>query len=347
MQYSYLFRDDYSEGAHPRILEALSRNNLQQEPGYGADSFAQEAERLIISKIKQPQAKVYFVAGGTLANLVSFSAILKPYESVISAHSGHISVNEAGAIEATGHKINVVPGVGGRLTPSAVQEIVAMHTDEHMVVPRAAYISQATELGTVYVKKELQALSKICKQNNLYFYVDGARIGNALVSSIADHGIDTIAELADMIYIGGTKNGALFGEAIVVINPDLQEKFNYHLKQRGALLAKTRAISVQFVELFKDDLYFENAKHANQMAKSLADGIAECGYGFLSESPTNQIFPVFPNSIIEKLEQEYGFYVWASGSSSNKSSAIRLVTSWATPQDAVNKFLDDLKKLKP
>jgi threonine aldolase len=348
MPHKHLFRDDYSEGAHPRLLEALSKTNTQQEPGYGADSFTHEAEQLIIKKIKQPQARVHFVAGGTLANLTSLSAISKPYESVILTENGHPNVHEAGAVEATGHKLYVVAGVGGKLTPDAIQKVVAEHTDEHMVVPRTAYISQATEMGTVYSKKELQALSKVCRQHKLYLYVDGARIANAIMAEDADHDIDTIAELSDMFFIGGTKNGALFGEAIVIVNPNLQDKFRYHLKQRGALMAKTRAISVQFLEMFKDNLYFDNAKHANQMAQKLAKGIAECGYEFLTVSPTNQIFPILPDSIIEQLQKKYGFYVWVPNVSitgKTSTSAIRLVTSWATSQDAVNEFLSDLKSL--
>jgi threonine aldolase len=345
MSYLYLFRDDYSEGAHPKVLEALSRTNAQQESAYGVDSFSLQAEQLIKEKINKPNAHVHFVSTGTQANLVSFASFLKPYESVIAADTGHPNVHEAGAIEATGHKINIIPGVEGRLTAKAIQEIVSMHTNEHMVKPRALYISQATELGTIYGKKQLQELSQLCKQAGLYFYIDGARIGNAIMAKSGDCDLSNIADLCDMFYIGGTKNGALFGEAIVIVNPNLQENFRYHLKQRGALLAKTRAISVQFSELFKNDLYFENAKHANVIAQELAAGIEECGYSFLSTTSTNQIFPILPNSIIEKLQQTYAFYSWPRPVSVPDSSAIRLCTSWATPKSAVQKFLSDLKKL--
>lgn len=300
----YLFRDDYSEGAHPRILDALSRTNLQQQDGYGTDSFLQEAERLIKESIAKPEANVHFVSAGTQANLICLASLLKSYESVIAADSAHPSVHEAGAIEATGHKINVVTGVEGRLTPEAIQGIVSTHNDEHMVKPRVVYTSQATELGTIYNKQELHNISQVCKQNDLYLYLDGARIGNALMSEEADFDLGDIANMCDMFYIGGTKNGALIGEAIVIVNPNLQQNFRYHLKQRGALLAKTRAVSVQFVELFKDNLYFENAKHANVMAQRLAGGIKECGYGFLNSTSTNQIFPILPNRVIEKVAEE-------------------------------------------
>jgi len=345
MSYLYLFRDDYSEGAHPRVLEALSRTNLQQEFAYGSDSFSLEAEQLIRGKINKLTAHVHFVSNGTQANLVSFASLLKPYESMIAVDSGHPNVHECGAIEATGHKINVVSGVEGRLTPEAIEETVNMHSDVHMVKPRVAYISQATELGTIYNKKQLQELSQVCKRLGLYFYIDGARIGNAIMSKEGNVDLSTIADLCDIFYIGGTKNGALFGEAIVIVNANLQENFRYHLKQRGALLAKTRALSVQFLTLFKNDLYFENAKHANVMAQELALGIAECGYSFLSATSTNQIFPILPNVVIDALQKKYAFYVWTKSVSAPNNSAIRLCTSWATPESAVQNFLNDLKQL--
>ncbi len=345
MPYEYIFRDDYSEGAHPKILEALLKTNLQQEAGYGMDTFTEEAEQLIKKTINKPQAQVHFVATGTQANLICLAALLKPYESVIAVDTGHPCVHEAGAIEATGHKINVAPGIEGRLTPDAVMEILNSHTDEHMVKPRTVYISQSTELGTIYNKQQLQELSKICKQEKLYLYIDGARIGSALMSSKADFDLALIADLSDMFYIGGTKNGALLGEAIVIVNPDLQKDFRYHLKQRGALLAKGRTISLQFLELFKDNLYFENARKANTMALQLAAGIEGCGYGFLSVTSTNQIFPILPNSIIEKLQQKYAFYIWKKSVFKPDHSAIRLCTSWATPESAVQKFIGDLRQL--
>ena len=345
MSYKYFFFDDYSEGAHPRILEAFSRTNLQPERGYGIDSFALEAEQLIKEKIGKPEAQVYFVSSGTHANLICVSSLLKPYESVIAPDNGHANVHEAGAIEATGHKINVVPGVAGKLTPEAIREILATHTDEHTVKPRAVYISQATELGTVYNKKELQDLYNLCKENGLYLYIDGARIGNAVMAKNSDLDLRDIANLCDIFYIGGTKNGALLGEAIVIVNPNLQENFRHHLRQRGGLLAKARAVTVQFVELFKDNLYLENAKHANDMAQKLAAGIKECGYEFLNEPIANQIFPILPNAIIEKLEKKFGFYKWSKAPSVPDNSVVRLVASWATTEAAVQEFLNELKQL--
>jgi threonine aldolase len=331
MPHSILFFDDYSEGAHPRILEALGRTNFQQDRGYGKDSFTQEAIRLIREKIKKPEAAIHFVSTGTQANLISIASMLMPYESVIATHEGHIAVHETGAIEATGHKVNVVPSVAGKITPEAIEAVIAEHIDEHMVQPRVVYISQATEVGTIYCKKELQALYQTCQAKGLYLFIDGARIGSAVVSKEADLDLEDIANYCDFFYIGGTKNGALLGEALVIIHPDLQQHFRYYMKQRGALMAKTRVITIAFLELFKDDLYFENARHA----------IEASGYGLLQPFSTNQIFPILPSKVIQALEEKYGFYHWLSNTAP-EHSAIRLVTSWATQEEAVDSFLRDL-----
>ena len=246
MTYKHLFFDDYSEGAHPRILEALQRTNLQQEPGYVMDSFAVQATKLIREKFGVPEADVHFVASGTHANLCVLSAMLKPYESVIAADSGHINQHEAGAIEATGHKINTVKGYDGKVSPGEIQEMVEFHNFDQMVLPRAVYISQSTELGTVYTTAELTALSEKCKEHQLYLYVDGARLGAACAAKDGDLDPATLARLVDVFYIGGTKNGALIGEAIVIVNPQLNDHFRFNLRQRGGLLAKGRALSLQF-----------------------------------------------------------------------------------------------------
>lgn len=343
MVYKFLFFDDYSEGAHPRILEAFSRTNIQQERGYIMDSFAIEATELIRNKINNPDADVHFVSSGTHANLVVLASLLRPYESVIAATSGHINLHETGAVEATGHKINAVEPNDGKVTPQEVERIVAMHNFDQMVKPRAVYISQSTEVGTIYSKRELEELSRICKKHNLYLYIDGARLGAALASSLSDLDMESLAKLTDIFYIGGTKNGTLIGEAIVIVNPTLKENFRYHLRQRGALLAKGRVVSLQFLELFKDNLYFDIARYANEMAQKLTNGIKECGYEFLVDSPTNQIFPILPNIIINKLQKEYGFHLWQTVDT--EKSVIRLVTSWATPDSAVKEFIATLKAL--
>jgi threonine aldolase len=341
MTYKHLFFDDYSEGAHPRILEALQRTNLQQEPGYVMDSFAIEATRLIQERFGRPGADVHFVASGTQANLCVLSAILKPYESVIAAESGHINTHEAGAIEATGHKINVVKGQDGKVRPDEIQDTVEMHDFDQMVVPRAVYISQSTELGTVYSTAELAALSAKCKEHGLYLFVDGARLGAGLTAQGGDLDPATLAGLVDIFYIGGTKNGALIGEANVVVNPQLNDHFRYNLRQRGALLAKGRAVSLQFHELFRDNLYFDIALHANTLAQHLAAGIKKCGYQLLVEAATNQVFPIFPNTIVERLQQDYGFHFWEKFD--EQRSVVRLVTSWATEETDVSGFLTALQ----
>lgn len=339
----FSFFNDYSEGAHPRVLKALQETNEQQEPGYGLDSFSQIAADLLRDLIKQPKAAIHFVATGTQANLITLSSFLKSYESIIAPEQGHICVHETGALEATGHKVHALPGQAGKLLPESVRELIALHNDEHSVRPRVLYISQATELGTIYSKRELQALRAVCNEHQLYFFLDGARLGNAMMAEGNDADLADIAALCDAFYIGGTKNGALLGEAVVIVNPVLQDSFRYHLKQRGALMAKGRVIAVQFKELFRDGLYFENARHANAMAQKLAHGIRERGYAFAQDSKTNQLFPIFPDSIIEKLKKDYGFYVWEKTSD---GSVIRLVTSWATPEAAVEAFLKDLAELK-
>lgn len=341
MKHSFL--NDYSEGAHPQILEALSATNLQQETGYGLDSVSLEAAKAIQKHLKNDQVDIHFISGGTHANLTVLSAITRPHHSIIAVESGHINVHEAGAIEATGHKINICPAKEGKLTLSELEKTFKYHTDEHMVKPKVVFISQATELGTVYTKQEIAEISQFCHQNGLYLYLDGARLGSALVSENSDLKISDLPQFCDAFYIGGTKNGALLGEAIVICNDELKEDFRYHLKMRGGLLAKGRLLGVQFLELFKEDLFFNLAKHANQQAKKLSDGIEESGYKFLVPSSTNQIFPILPNPLIDKLQKNFGFYKWQEIDS--QTSACRLITSWATQDQPIEEFLTEFKNL--
>jgi len=339
--FKYSFFNDYSEGAHPAILELLAKTNLAQETGYGEDAFSRQAAELLTQAVGNPTAAVHFVSGGTQANLIVLAALLKPYESVIAARTAHIAVHEAGAIEATGHKIHTAETADGKLTPALIQEIVDQHTDEHMVKPRAVFISNSTEVGTAYRRDELAALAQCCRDNRLYLYVDGARLGSALVSAGSDLTLPDLGRLVDVFYAGGTKNGALIGEAIIINNPALQADFRFHLKQRGALLAKGRLLGIQFVGLFSDGLYFELARHANAMAGKLAGGLAAQGFRFLTNSTTNQIFPILPDALIAELQQSYGFYVWSRADAEH--SAIRLVTSWATPAEKVAEFIADVQ----
>lgn len=337
----YSFANDYSEGTHERILKVLSDTNLLQEQGYGNDDFCHQAVELIRNKIQNPQADVHFVSGGTQANLIVIDSMLKSYESIIATTQGHIAVHEGGAIEATGHKINTVQTEDGKLRVSDIQSVLDIHTDEHMVKPKAVFIANSTEIGTIYTEEELEELSRFCKKNKLYLYLDGARLGSALVSKKNNLTLSKLAQLVDVFYIGGTKNGALLGEAIILLNDDLKENFRFYLKQRGALLAKGRILGIQFLELFKDDLFFELASHANSMAEKLSQGIKNLHYDFLVEPASNQIFPVFPNVLIKKLEQKYAFHVWQKFDEEN--SVIRLVTSWATQEKFVDLFLQDLQ----
>ena len=334
----FSFKNDYSEGCHPNILEALLYSNTNQQAGYGEDEYSLKAKDLIKKTINNQEADVYFVSGGTQANLIVISSILKPYQCAVSASTGHILNNETGAIEATGHKILSIETEDGKLKPADIQTVLDSHRNvPHQVMPKLVYISNSTELGTIYQKQELEELSDFCWQNNLYLFMDGARLGHAITSEISDLSLEDIAKLTDVFYLGGTKNGALIGEAIIINNTSLQEDFAFNIKQKGALLAKGRLLGVQFLELMKNDLYFDLAKHANQQAMKIKNALLEKGTVFLSDTYTNQIFPVLSHDIIEILSEKFEFYVWKN--IDEKSSAIRLITSWNTSDEAIQDFI--------
>ncbi|QOX65534.1 aminotransferase class V-fold PLP-dependent enzyme [Anoxybacterium hadale] len=337
----YSFLCDYSEGAHPQILDALNRTNLEQTEGYGMDPHCREAAALIQRHIGREDADIHFFVGGTQTNLTAISAFLRPHHAVIAASTAHIQVHETGAIEATGHKILLKSSADGKLTPAHIQAALDEHEDEHMAKPKLVYISNSTEIGSIYLKAEIEQLSLICRSNGLILYMDGARLGSALSSRENDMTLQDIAGLVDAFYIGGTKNGALMGEALVICREDLKEDFRYHIKQRGGLLAKGRLLGIQFEELFRDHLYFELAAHANRMAGLLNECFLDLNCSFLTHSPSNQIFPILPNEIINKLEEDYAFYRWKK--TDDTHSAIRLVTSWATEEKDVQRFIDQLK----
>ncbi|MDV3426216.1 MAG: low specificity L-threonine aldolase [Bacillota bacterium] len=339
----YSFKNDYSEGTHPRILNALSETNFEQAEGYGEDSYSIKAKEVLKQKIKLDNIDIHFLTGGTQTNLIAISAFLRPHEAAVSANTGHILVHETGAVEATGHKVISVESEDGKLNPEKVKSLLDIHTDEHMVKPKLVYISNPTEIGTIYNKTELERLSSFCRENNLILYMDGARLGSALCSDENDLELSDFGRLLDAFYIGGTKNGALLGEALVICEDSLKEDFRFYMKQKGALLAKGKILGIQFLELFKDDLYFDLARHANKMAELLRNSISSMGYKFLISSPTNQIFPIFPNKVIEKLQEKYLFYIWSKEDEFN--SSVRLVTSWATKEDAVEAFIKDLKNI--
>ena len=340
----YSFKNDYSEGAHPRILDALIKYNLTQQNGYGLDEYSLNAAKFIRDKCAAPNASVHFVSGGTQANLTMISAFLRPHESVVSAHTGHIFTNESGAIEATGHKIHGVETADGKLRPQDIQNILDAHQNvPHQLKQRLVYISNSTEIGTIYSKKELQELYEFCQNKNLILFMDGARLGHALTAETSDMSLADIAKYTDAFYLGGTKNGALIGEAIVINNPALQDEFGFHLKQKGALLAKGRLLGIQFEELMRDNLYFELADHANRQAMKIKEAFEEIGCDFLAETFTNQIFPVLNAKQIDQLSEKYDFYIWKKIDS--ERSAIRLITSWSTTDETVAGFINELKEL--
>ncbi|WP_295223110.1 aminotransferase class I/II-fold pyridoxal phosphate-dependent enzyme [uncultured Chryseobacterium sp.] len=335
----FSFKNDYSEGCHPDILQALLEHNLNQQAGYGEDEYSKKAKDLVREKMRNPDADIYFVSGGTQANLIVISSVLRPYQCAVSASTGHILNNETGAIEATGHKILSIEKEDGKLTPEDIIQVLESHRNiPHQVMPKLVYISNSTELGTVYTLKELEDLSTFCKENNLYLFMDGARLGHGLTSEISDLTLEKVAELTDIFYLGGTKNGALIGEAIVINNKELQQDFAFNIKQKGALLAKGRLLGIQFMELMKNDLYFDLAGHANRQAMKMKNAMQERGVQFLSDTYTNQIFPILSHELIEKLAQKFDFYVWKK--MNDRFSAVRLITSWNTGDEPVNEFIE-------
>lgn len=335
----YNFQSDYCELAHPSVLEAFAAAQSTQFEGYGLDEFSARAATFVRELIKMPNADIHFIAGGTHANLVVISSVLRPHEAVIAPKTGHIFVHETGAIEATGHKICTANSKNGKLKPADVEAIITEHCDEHMVKPKLVYISLSTECGGIYSKSELTDLSVFCRKNGLYLYIDGARLGAAVNSPACDLTYGDIAALTDAFYIGGTKNGAMFGEAIVICNDKFKEDFRFLIKQRGAMLAKGAATGIQFEALFKNGLYDKLATHSVNMALKLADGIKNAGFDFLYPPETNLFVPVLPKKLVAQLRESYVFHDWED---MGDKMAVRLVTSWATPEHVVDQFIADL-----
>lgn len=339
----YCFNNDYSEGAHPKILEVIQNASFDQHAGYSMDRHTEHAKELIKKAICREDVDIHMLVGGTQANMTVISAALRPHQAVIAVCTGHINVHETGAVEATGHKVLTQQAADGKLTPALIQKTLDGHTDEHMVQPKMVYISNTTEIGTQYTLAELEALSCCCRQNGLYLFLDGARLGAALTSPVNDLTLADIARLADVFYIGGTKNGALFGEALVIAHPDLKTDFRFMIKQKGGMLAKGFLLGIQFEELFKDGLFFKLAAHANAMAAILKEAFTDCGFPFFSDSATNQQFPILPDDLIAKLRENYQFQDQQAVDESH--TAVRFVTSWATKEEAVRQFAEDLKRL--
>lgn len=331
----YNFKNDYSESAHPNILGAILDSGFQGNDVYGKDSHCEHAKQLIATHMKNNNTDIHFLPGGTITNLTFISHALRPYQAVISADTGHINIHETGAIEATGHKVIDIPTPDGKLTPALIAPVLAQHEDEHWVSPAMVYISNPTELGTIYNKAELKSLRKFCEDHALLLYLDGARLAMGLTANGSDLGIADLPELVDAFYIGGTKVGALFGEALVIINDSLKKNFRFSMKQHGAITAKGWLIGMEFEELFEKDLYFELGEHSNNMAGMLRAMIEEAGFSFLSPSPSNQLFPILPNWLVAELDKICITSVWSHPDEDH--TCIRFCTSWATRQaDIIN-----------
>ncbi len=337
-------KNDYSEGAHPSIIEAIGNSNLEQQMGYGLDTYTECAEDLIRKAIGCETAQVHLLVGGTQTNTIAIKSFLRPIEAVICVESGHIAVHETGAIEAIGHKVITVKGNQGKITPFEIEQVCSLHLDEHMVMPKLVYISNSTELGTIYTKKELYDIAKVCKEKNLLLYMDGARLAAALVSEGNDLTLLEIASMCDAFYIGGTKCGAMFGEALIITNNSLKNDVRYYIKQQGGLLAKGRFLGIQFACLMKDGLMFSIAEYANERAVELACGIENLGFSLLAPQETNQVFVILPNEIHKELEKVCYYEVFQPHD--ERSVEARFVTSFATPEEDIQVFLQELGRIK-
>ena len=334
------FDSDYMAGAHPEILEALVRTNLEHTAGYGNDPYTAEAKALIRKAVGVEDAQVFFLVGGTQTNATVIDGILARHEGVVATDSGHIAVHESGAIEASGHKVLTLPHHEGKLRAEEVERYIedfyADETYPHMVAPGMVYISQPTEYGTIYSLAELEALGAVCRKHAIPLYIDGARLGYGLKAEGADFTLKDVARIADVFYIGGTKVGALFGEAVVVTNPKLLRNLFPLVKQHGALLAKGRLLGLQFGVLFRDGLYERIGEKAVEHAITIRESFRKAGYEVVVESPTNQQFLRLPNEVIDRLRQDMSFDYW--GSRGEKESVVRFVTSWATTDEDISRL---------
>ena len=342
-----LFQCDYNEGAHPKVMEKLMETNLEQTVGYGEDEHCARAAALIRKACGDDSLTVHFLVGGTQANMTVIAAALRPHQGVIAAQTGHINGHETGAVEATGHKVLALPQKDGKISASQVKDLCEAHLNdasfEHTVQPKMVYISNPTEYGTLYTRKELEALHEVCRRYGLYLFLDGARLGYGLAAADNELDLPMIAACCDVFYIGGTKVGALFGEAVVMSNDELKKDFRYLIKQKGGMLAKGRLLGVQFEALFEDGLYMEISRHADRLADKLREAFTQAGFPFLVENQTNQIFPVIPDSVLKKLGENYGYTYQERVDETH--SAVRFCTSWATKEDNIDRLIADLKRL--
>ena len=336
------FENDYSEGAHPKILQRFIETNMEQVPGYGNDPYCESAKEKIREACNCPEAEIFFLVGGTQTNAVVIDSMLQAYEGVVSAQTGHVNAHEAGAIEYTGHKVLSIPQYEGKMKASDLEAYLKTfwqdESHEHMVFPGMVYISHPTEYGTLYSKQELSDLSAVCRRYEIPLYLDGARLGYGLMSKSTDVTLPDIAELCDVFYIGGTKVGALCGEAVVFTKHNMPKYFVTHVKQHGALLAKGRLAGVQFDTLFTDNLYFEISRHAIEMAELLKQGLAEKGYTFHLDSPTNQQFIVLDDEKYNELQKQVRCCFWEKPDDTH--TVVRFATSWATPKENIDKLME-------
>ena len=340
------FENDYGYGAHPKILEHLAQTNMEPVSGYGNDKFTASAAEKIKAAADCPDAQVYFLTGGTQTNMVVIDTLLRPYEGVVASSCGHVNTHEAGAIESTGHKVLTVPHKNGKLDADDLREYVqtfyADASHDHMVFPGMVYISHPSEYGTLYTKNELERLSAVCREFNMPLFLDGARLGYGLTAD-TDVTLQDIAKLTDVFYIGGTKCGALCGEAVVFTHGNMPKQFVTMVKRRGAMIAKGRLNALQFDALFTDGLYEKICAPAVKLAIKLRDGLKAKGYRFALESPTNQQFPILPDDVLDKLREKYSFAYQARVDETH--SAVRFCTCWATKEENVEALLTDIRAI--
>lgn len=335
------FESDYCEGAHEKILQRLIDTNMEKLSGYGDDKYCERAKLKIRKACKCPQADIYFLVGGTQTNSTVIDSLLYQYEGVVAASTGHVSIHEAGAIEFTGHKVLEIPHRYGKIEAdtlkSYLQTFYADENHEHMIFPGMVYISHPTEYGTLYTKEELVSISAVCKEYKIPLYLDGARMGYGLMSKNTDVTLPVIAECCDVFYVGGTKVGALCGEAVIFTKSNTPKHFMTIIKQHGALLAKGRLLGVQFDTLFTDNLYFKISKHAIEMAELLKQGFQRKGYSFYLESQTNQQFIILENKKMKQLQKKVSFSFWEKADDNH--TVVRFATSWATKKEDVEKLI--------
>ena len=342
------FGSDYVEGASPLIMERLLETNMEQTIGYGEDPYCEKAREAIKKACNNESIAVHFLVGGTQANLTVIAAALRPWEGVIAATTGHINVHETGAIEGTGHKVLTLSHVDGKISASQVEQYMkayeADEAKEHVVKPGMVYISSPTELGTIYNKKEIIRLREVCRRYGLLLYLDGARLGYGLACEANDLDLPFLSQYTDAFYIGGTKVGALFGEAVVLSNDGLKKDFRHMIKQRGGMLAKGRLLGIQFLTMFENGLYEEMGRHGVAMAQKLAKGFLELGIPFLTEPVTNQLFVILPNILMHALLKDFVFETWEVVDEFH--TAVRFCTSWGTKEQNVNSLIDAIRRLE-